>query len=141
MAEVEKEATWAAAVAAAQADPEGAFLLLQRIVEREGDGAGAGAGTAAGFEWELHKENVRPLKRGRNTKLLNRALKAQVDRDLKASLLQTRRYFSLFSRVFFQVPSLRKINHHFLLGSIRIRRMIEAIDEYHGEDPLQPWLE
>ncbi|XP_042402208.1 mitotic spindle checkpoint protein BUBR1-like [Zingiber officinale] len=107
-AEAEKEATWAAA---AQADPEGAFLLLQRIMEPEEDGAGAAAGKTDGFEWELHKENVRPLKRGRNTKLLNRALKAQVDRDLKASLLQTR------------------------------RRMIEAIDEYQGEDPLRPWLD
>lgn len=113
---MEKEATWAAAVAAAQADPEGAFLLLQRIVEREGDGAGAAAGTAVGFEWELHKENVRPLKRGRNTKLLNRALKAQVDRDLKASLLQTRRYFSLFSRVFFSGPLSSKDKPPFSFG-------------------------
>ncbi|XP_042404169.1 uncharacterized protein LOC121994059 [Zingiber officinale] len=52
-------------------------------------GVGGGCGRSSGwedsgFEWELHKENVRPLKCDRNTKLLNRALKVQVDRDLKA---------------------------------------------------------
>ncbi|KAF8377968.1 hypothetical protein HHK36_031357 [Tetracentron sinense] len=64
-----------------------------------------------GNEWELFKENVRPLKRGRNVRLLNTALKAQTDNHLRTSILENR------------------------------RRLIEAIDEYTGEDPLQPWLE
>ncbi|XP_020526249.1 mitotic spindle checkpoint protein BUBR1 isoform X2 [Amborella trichopoda] len=62
-------------------------------------------------DWELFKENVRPLKRGRNVDLLNWALKAQKDSLSKKSLLEHR------------------------------RKLIEAIDEYKGEDPLQPWLE
>ncbi|KAK3014335.1 hypothetical protein RJ639_008928 [Escallonia herrerae] len=64
-----------------------------------------------GHEWELFKENVRPLKRGRNVKLLNDALKSYSDNQLKKSLLDQR------------------------------RKSIEAIDEYKGEDPLLPWLE
>ncbi|XP_077210824.1 BUB1-related (BUB1: budding uninhibited by benzymidazol 1) [Tasmannia lanceolata] len=64
-----------------------------------------------GNEWELYKENVRPLKRGRNVAHLNEALKSQTDNLLKKSLLENR------------------------------RRMIEAIDEYKGDDPLQPWIE
>lgn len=64
-----------------------------------------------GNEWELFKENVRPLKRGRNVRLLNDALKSHTNNHLKKSLLETR------------------------------RRLIEAIDEYKGNDPLLPWLE
>ncbi|XP_065880570.1 mitotic spindle checkpoint protein BUBR1 [Euphorbia lathyris] len=63
-----------------------------------------------GHEWELFKENVRPLKRGRNVRLLNDALKSHTQNNLK-SLLETR------------------------------RRLIEAIDEYKGDDPLLPWIE
>lgn len=63
-----------------------------------------------GNEWELFKENVRPLKRGRNIHLLNNALKAQTDNQLKHSLLENR------------------------------RKLIQAIDEYQGDDPLQPWI-
>ncbi|KAJ4830911.1 hypothetical protein Tsubulata_039032 [Turnera subulata] len=64
-----------------------------------------------GNEWELFKENVRPLKRGRNVTLLNQALKSHTDNQLKASLLHTR------------------------------RKLIQAIDEYQGDDPLLPWIE
>ncbi|KAH6834702.1 BUB1-related budding uninhibited by benzymidazol [Perilla frutescens var. hirtella] len=64
-----------------------------------------------GNEWELFKENVRPLKRGRNVRLLNHALKSHSHSQIKKSLLQHR------------------------------RKLIEAIDEYTGEDPLQPWIE
>uniref|UniRef100_A0A5B7CA53 Putative mitotic spindle checkpoint protein BUBR1 n=1 Tax=Davidia involucrata TaxID=16924 RepID=A0A5B7CA53_DAVIN len=64
-----------------------------------------------GNEWELFKENVRPLKRGRNVRLLNNALKSQTDNQLKKSLIENR------------------------------RRLIEAIDDYKGDDPLQPWIE
>ena len=51
-----------------------------------------------GNEWELFKENVRPLKRGRNVGLLNQALKSHTDYQLKKSLLDTRRsfFFSTF---------------------------------------------
>ncbi|XP_011074051.1 mitotic spindle checkpoint protein BUBR1 isoform X2 [Sesamum indicum] len=64
-----------------------------------------------GNEWELFKENVRPLKRGRDVRLLNHALKSHSHSQIKNSLLQNR------------------------------RRLIQAIDEYTGDDPLQPWLE
>ncbi|XP_027149152.1 mitotic spindle checkpoint protein BUBR1 isoform X1 [Coffea eugenioides] len=64
-----------------------------------------------GNEWELFKENVRPLKRGRNVALLNTALKSHSS----SSTLRT------------------QLLHH-------RRRLIEAIDEYEGDDPLQPWL-
>lgn len=64
-----------------------------------------------GHEWELFKENVRPLKRGRNVNLLNNALKSTTDYQLKKALLDNR------------------------------RALIEAIDHYKGEDPLHPWLQ
>ncbi|XP_058073340.1 mitotic spindle checkpoint protein BUBR1 [Magnolia sinica] len=77
-------------------DPEAEFLASKQ---------------ETGNEWELYKENVRPLKRGRNVSLLNQALKSQTDNLIKKSLHENR------------------------------RRLIEAIDEYKGDDPLQPWLE
>ncbi|KAG9456604.1 hypothetical protein H6P81_001112 [Aristolochia fimbriata] len=77
-------------------DPETAFLASKQ---------------QTGNEWELYKENVRPLKRGRNVSLLNEALKAQTQSLPKKSLLEER------------------------------RRLIEAIDDYKGDDPLKPWLE
>ncbi|CAH2059577.1 unnamed protein product [Thlaspi arvense] len=64
-----------------------------------------------GYEWELFKENVRPLKRGRDVRLLNHALKSQSDHQLRKNLAEKR------------------------------RRLIEAIDEYDGDDPLFPWIE
>ncbi|CAM8974879.1 unnamed protein product [Rhodiola kirilowii] len=64
-----------------------------------------------GNEWELFKENVRPLKRGRNVQMLNTALKLNTDCHIKKSLLEKR------------------------------RDMIKAIDEYEGDDPLQPWIQ
>lgn len=64
-----------------------------------------------GNEWEIFKENVRPLKRGRNIKLLNQSLKSNSDLHIRNSLIDTR------------------------------RKLIKAIDEYEGEDPLQPWLD
>lgn len=48
-----------------------------------------------GHEWELFKENVRPLKRGRNVNLLNNALKSSTDYQLKKSLLDKRRFLLL----------------------------------------------
>ncbi|KAK4276429.1 hypothetical protein QN277_014584 [Acacia crassicarpa] len=77
-------------------DPETEYLMSKR---------------RAGNEWEMFKENVRPLKRGRNVNLLNTALNAHNHNRLKKSLLDNR------------------------------RRLIEAIDEYKGDDPLLPWLE
>lgn len=44
-----------------------------------------------GNEWELFKENVRPLKRGRNVRLLNHALKSNSHSQVKSSLLHHRR--------------------------------------------------
>ncbi|KAI4352614.1 hypothetical protein L6164_006849 [Bauhinia variegata] len=77
-------------------DPETEFLVSKR---------------KTGNEWEIFKENVKPLKRGRKVNLLNDALKSHNDNELKKSLLDNR------------------------------RRLIEAIDEYQGDDPLLPWLE
>lgn len=83
-------------MAMAAMDPETEFFVTKK---------------QTGNEWELYKENVRPLKRGRNVELLNEALKAQADNSLKKSLIETRRKF------------------------------LDAIDEYKGDDPLRPWLD
>ncbi|EXB56250.1 hypothetical protein L484_024787 [Morus notabilis] len=77
-------------------DPETEFLLSKR---------------ETGNEWELYKENVRPLKRGRKVSILNDALNFHNHHLLKKSLFEHR------------------------------RKLIEAIDEYDGDDPLQPWLQ
>ncbi|ESW25120.1 hypothetical protein PHAVU_003G009000 [Phaseolus vulgaris] len=77
-------------------DPESEFLASKRT---------------NGHEWEIFKENVRPLKRGRNVNLLNHALNSHSHAHLKKSLLQHR------------------------------RNLIEAIEEYQGDDPLLPWLQ
>ena len=54
-----------------------------------------------GNEWELYKENVRPLKRGRNVELLNDALRSQTDNSLRKSLRETRRFLDLSSLILF----------------------------------------
>ncbi|XP_015880008.1 mitotic spindle checkpoint protein BUBR1 [Ziziphus jujuba] len=78
-------------------DPETEFLVSKR---------------ETGNEWELFKENVRPLKRGRKIELLNSALKSHSHNLLgKSSLLHHR------------------------------RQLIEAIDDYKGDDPLHPWIQ
>lgn len=58
-------------------DPETAFLASKQ---------------ETGNEWELFKENVRPLKRGRNVRLLNHALKSHTHSEVKSSLLLHRRF-------------------------------------------------
>ncbi|PIA26281.1 hypothetical protein AQUCO_09500031v1 [Aquilegia coerulea] len=77
-------------------DPETEFLLSNKT---------------SGNEWELFKENVKPMKRGRNINLLNHSLISHTHNHLQKSLLLNR------------------------------RKLIEAIDEYQGDDPLQPWLQ
>ncbi|KAJ7520682.1 hypothetical protein O6H91_19G017100 [Diphasiastrum complanatum] len=62
------------------------------------------------MEWELSKENVQPLRKGRNVQILNQALKANNDCSIKSGLVEHR------------------------------RKMLEDIDNYVGDDPLQPWL-
>lgn len=62
-------------------DPETEFLLSKREM---------------GNEWELFKENVRPLKRGRKVELLNHSLKSHNHNLLKTSLLDNRRFFFWF---------------------------------------------
>ena len=63
-------------------DPETAFLASKE---------------ETGNEWELYKENVRPLKRGRNVTLLNHALRSQSNNHLKKSLVDHRRSIQSFS--------------------------------------------
>lgn len=58
-------------------DPETEFLASKR---------------ETGHEWELFKENVRPLKRGRNVAILNHSLKSHTDSHIRKSLLENRRY-------------------------------------------------
>ena len=67
-------------------DPESEFLASNR---------------ETGNEWELFKENVRPLKRGRKVEILNDALKAQTDNQLKKSLFEQRRSFSSPRKLYF----------------------------------------
>lgn len=101
-------------------DPETQFLMELRMkskrrgIELDNNGIEADEeddGDEGELEWDKYKENVRPLKRGRNVKILNDALKSNSLLSLKQSLLLTR------------------------------RKMIEAINNYAGDDPLQPWLE
>ncbi|KAI5070613.1 hypothetical protein GOP47_0014956 [Adiantum capillus-veneris] len=63
------------------------------------------------MEWELSKENVQPLKEGRNVEKLNASLKARVEVAWKSKISEEH------------------------------RQMVEAIDIYSGDDPLQPWIE
>ena len=108
-------------------DPETEFLLSKR---------------QTGNEWELFKENVRPLKRGRKVHLLNEALKSHNDNQLKKSLLENRRFyflsFTLWTIFLWNILWSIFLIDFFMWG---FRRLIEAIDEYQGDDPLQPWLE
>ncbi|KAB8086265.1 hypothetical protein EE612_009469 [Oryza sativa] len=99
----------AMATTAAAAAEEAVVALDKETLMLMGCGDAPPAAPCA--EWETFKENVRPLKRGRNVGLLNRALKAHADPAQRAALLAAR------------------------------RKMIEAIDEYSGEDPLQPWID
>ncbi|GLJ22911.1 hypothetical protein SUGI_0432190 [Cryptomeria japonica] len=78
------------------------------VIDRDGDHLARKQ--EDGNEWETYKENVKPLKGGRNVKLLNEALKGHQHNSLKHSLLDKR------------------------------RELIEAIDEYTGDDPLEPWI-
>lgn len=108
-------------------DPETEFLVSKR---------------KTGNEWEMFKENVRPLKRGRNVNLLNHALNSHNDNQLKQSLLDNRR-FSFFTSLFildFIIVFYFNLTV-FFHRSFPFRKLIEAIDEYKGDDPLLPWLE
>eukprot|EP00271_Cylindrocystis_brebissonii_P022775 TRINITY_DN8896_c0_g2_i1.p1 TRINITY_DN8896_c0_g2~~TRINITY_DN8896_c0_g2_i1.p1 ORF type:complete len:1258 (+),score=233.30 TRINITY_DN8896_c0_g2_i1:115-3888(+) len=60
--------------------------------------------------WELSKENVQPLKKGRNADLLNTALECQTEKRNVPKLLEER------------------------------RALLQAIASYCGDDPLRPWL-
>jgi checkpoint serine/threonine-protein kinase len=73
----EEEAATMAECEIQKIDPETEFLLTKK---------------ETGNEWETFKENVRPLKRGRNVNILNNALKSNTDNHLKKSLLDQRRF-------------------------------------------------
>jgi checkpoint serine/threonine-protein kinase len=66
-------------------------VLDEETLALLGGGGATAAPACLGAEWETFKENVRPLKRGRDVSLLNRALKAQADPAQRAALLETRR--------------------------------------------------
>ncbi|KAJ8433531.1 hypothetical protein Cgig2_018084 [Carnegiea gigantea] len=81
-------------------DPETQFLMELRMkskrrgIELDNNGVEADEeddGDEGELEWDKYKENVRPLKRGRNVKILNDALKSNSLLSLKQSLLLTRR--------------------------------------------------
>ncbi|KAK3156251.1 hypothetical protein QOZ80_2AG0104780 [Eleusine coracana subsp. coracana] len=101
----------AAATATAEASAEDLAVLDEETLALLGCGGVTAAPACLGAELEAFRENVRPLKRGRDVSLLNRALKAYADPAQRAALLDTR------------------------------RKLIEAIEEYRGEDPLRPWLD
>lgn len=103
-------------------DPETEFLFSKRKTQND---------------WELFKENVRPLKRGRNISILNNALKSHTDNHVKKSLLEDRRFSAFylpFTPMVLVAFSLSVLHYSF-------RKLIEAIHDYKGDDPLQPWLE
>lgn len=80
----------AMATTAAAAAEEAVVALDKETLMLMGCGDAPPAAPCA--EWETFKENVRPLKRGRNVGLLNRALKAHADPAQRAALLAARRY-------------------------------------------------
>lgn len=104
-------------------DPESAFLSSNQ---------------ETGFEWELFKENVRPLKRGRNVRLLNHALKSHSHHQLTNDLLEKRRFTASNFRIW---DSIRYQLFSSVFVSVIIRKLIESIDEYDGDDPLFPWIQ
>ncbi|KAL2610840.1 hypothetical protein R1flu_022532 [Riccia fluitans] len=63
------------------------------------------------MEWELSKENVQPMKSGHCVAILNESLKAKTEGRSRSSVLETQR-----------------------------REFLEAIEQYNGEDPLEPWM-
>lgn len=71
-----EETTMAAEKRVQISDPEAEFLNSKQ---------------ETGYEWELFKENVRPLKRGRNVSILNHALKSHSDHQLRKDLVEKRR--------------------------------------------------
>jgi hypothetical protein len=87
------------AAAAAAATAGGLAALDVETLALLGIGAEAAPVAVCG-EWETFKENVRPLKRGRNVGLLNSALKAHADPAQRAALLAERRYGDARSRTF-----------------------------------------
>ncbi|KAH9618412.1 hypothetical protein KSS87_000499, partial [Heliosperma pusillum] len=79
-------------------DPESQFLLQMRLDSKKRFSSDCDDE----FGWDIYKENVKPLKRGRNVDILNQALMSHSNPPLKHSLLLTR------------------------------RKLIEAISEYQG---------
>ena len=77
---VEEKATPMEDARIQELDPETEFLCSKRKTQND---------------WELFKENVRPLKRGRNISILNNALKSHTDNHIKKSLLENRRFSPL----------------------------------------------
>ncbi|XP_021838857.1 mitotic spindle checkpoint protein BUBR1 [Spinacia oleracea] len=94
-------------------DPESQFLMEMRLKSKRPHESedNDDDNDNDDFEWDNYKENVRPLKRGRNIKILNESLKSHSNISLKHSLLLNR------------------------------RKLIAEIDEYEGDDPLLPWLQ
>lgn len=128
-------------IAISKLDPETEFLASKQ---------------ETGNEWELFKENVRPLKRGRDVRLLNDSLRSQTDNQLKKLLVQKRRSSNLFLYIFifiylifyflfllidFSCIVFWCFFPHFMLILIGRRELIEAIDKYEGDDPLDPWIQ
>jgi hypothetical protein len=82
-----------AAAATAKATEEMVAALDEETLALMGiSSAATAAPVAVGAEWETFKENVRPLKRGRDVSKLNHALKAHADPVQRAALLETRKY-------------------------------------------------
>jgi checkpoint serine/threonine-protein kinase len=82
----------AAAAATAKAAEEMVEVLDEETLALMGvSSAATAAPVAVGAEWETFKENVRPLKRGRDVSKLNHALKAHADPAQRAALLETRK--------------------------------------------------
>jgi len=82
----------AAAATAKAAEDMVAALDEETLALMEISSAATAAPVAVGAEWETFKENVRPLKRGRDVAKLNHALKAHADPAQRAALLEARKY-------------------------------------------------
>lgn len=95
-------------------------------------------------EWELSKENIQPLRRGRNMSSLNRALSQLHDGDSTA--INQQRQYELWPTFLLNCPfsvSSEQIQFFVIMTfgfSLRFSRAFESeLRMYDGDDPLDVW--
>lgn len=94
--------------------------------------------TKAGLDFITRSRFFLALKRGHNLCLLKHNLKSHTDRHFRPNLFEKQRLSLQLSHLCslgFNLLSL------ILCGFLIIRKLIEDIDEYDGDEHLFPWIE